>query len=95
MHLQAILIITSLFTPRSAHLLLVPSRFKFNPAIGQIYPHATFTPSWCIRGISFFKFTPRTIPLGFVQTSVWCLRMHRLVHTAPDVLTDIPANEIN
>ena len=72
MHLHAILVITSSFTLLSAHLSLVPSRGECNPALGQIYPNATFTPSWCIRGISFFKVTP-TIPLGFVQTSGWCI----------------------
>ena len=66
-------IIKSSFTPRFVHLPLVPSRGKFNPAIGKIYPRATFTPSSCIRGISFFKFTP-TITLGFVHTPGWCIR---------------------
>ena len=36
---HSIMIITSSFNPRSAHLPLVPSRGKFNAAIGQIYPH--------------------------------------------------------
>ena len=66
-------IVKSSFTPRFVHLPLVPSRGEFNPAIGKIYPRATFTPSSCIRGISFFKFTP-TIPLGFVHTPGWCIR---------------------
>ena len=66
-------IMIATFTPVVADLPLLPSRGKFNPALGQIYPHATFTPAWCIRGMSFFKFTP-AIPLGFVQTSACCIR---------------------
>ena len=45
MHLHAILIITSSFTPRSAYLPLVLSGGKFNHAISPIYPHATFRPT--------------------------------------------------
>ena len=66
-------IMIATFTPVVADLPRHPSRGKFNPALGQIYPRATFTPAWCIRGMSFFKFTP-AIPLGFVQTSGWCIR---------------------
>ena len=66
-------IMIATFTPVVAALPLLPSRGKFNPALGQIYPRATFTPAWCIRGMSFFKFTP-AIPLGFVQTSGCCIR---------------------
>ena len=65
-------IIIATFTPVVADLPLLPSRGKFNPALGQIYPRATFTPAWCIRGMSFFKFI-LAIPLGFVQTSGWCI----------------------
>ena len=60
-------IMIATFTPVAADLPLLPSRCKFNPALGQIYPRATFTPAWCIRGMSFFKFT-LAIPLGFVHT---------------------------
>ena len=66
-------IVIATFTPVDADLPLLPSRGKFNPTLGQIYPRATFTPAWCIRGMSFFKYTP-AIPLGFVQTSGWCIR---------------------
>ena len=38
---HSIMIIASSFTPRSAHLPLVPSSGKFNAVIGQIYPHNT------------------------------------------------------
>ena len=38
---HSIMIIASSFTPRSAHLPLVPSRGELNAAIGQIYPHNT------------------------------------------------------
>ena len=66
-------IIIATFTPVVADLPLLPSRGNFNPALGQIYPRATFTLAWRIRGMSFFKFIP-AIPLGFVQTSGWCIR---------------------
>ena len=65
-------IMIATFTSVVADLPLLP-RGKFNPALGQIYPRATFTPALCIRGMSFLKFTPG-IPLGFVQTSGWCMR---------------------
>ena len=68
-------IMIATFTPVVADLPLLPSRGKFNPALGQIYPHATFTPAWCIRGISFFKIYPS-------DTSGVCPNL-RLVHTAP------------
>ena len=61
-------IMIATFTPVVPDLPLLPKRGKFNPALGQIYPRATFTPAWCIRGMSFFKFTP-AIPLRLVQTS--------------------------
>ena len=66
-------IMIATFTPVVADSPLLLSRDKFNPVLGQIYPRATFTPAWCIRGMSFFKFTP-AIPLGLVQTSGWCTR---------------------
>ena len=72
-------IMIATFTPAVADLPLLPSRGKFNPALGQIYPRAAFTPAWCIRGMSLFKFTP-AIPLGFVQTSGWCIRPQAYKH---------------
>ena len=38
---HSIMITASSFTPPFVHLPLVPSRGKFNAAIGQIYPHNT------------------------------------------------------
>ena len=81
-NLITIRIMIATFTPVVADLPLLPSRGKFNPALGQIYPRATFTPAWCIRGMSFFKFTP-AIPLGFVPTSGWCIQ--------PQVITVEPS----
>ena len=77
MHLHAIFIITSSFTPRSAHSPLVPSRGKFNPAIGQIYPHTTFTPLVMHTGYFVFQIYPH-------DTSGVCPNL-RLVHTAPGI----------
>ena len=83
-------IMIATFTPVVADLPLLPSRGKFNPALGQIYPHATFTSAWCIRGMSFFKFTP-AIPLGFVRTSSRVKTKNMETHQVPPHLPRQPS----
>ena len=62
--------IKSSFTPRSAHLPMVPSRGKFNPAIGKIDPRVVHTRYFV------FQIYPQ-------DTSGVCPNL-RLVHTAPE-----------
>ena len=87
-------IMIATFTPVVADLPLLPSSGKFNPALGHIYPRATFTPAWCIRGMSFFKFTP-AIPLGFVKTSGWRIRPLGHLTSCPDHNSRFTVNYMN